>query len=282
MKRLILTTSTAIAMTFTGCVTGNSQRDCIVGPAFDTLIAHRGESFDAPENTLPAYRMAVERGFGFECDIYRSADGRLFTFHDSKLTRTSGGRFTNACVNASWEREVSKLDVGGWGKWKDSKYVGTRPALFEEVLALARPGRKIYVEVKGGDAAVDWVQQIKKVVDKESKATPDTILFICFSAKTCKALKTAMPDFKVYWLTGEKLRPEEIITVLHETHADGVDIRYRGELHTAEFIEKIKASGYEFHIWTIDDPETAKEAFQRGVQTVTTNRAKFILEMLNK
>lgn len=47
-------------------------------PAFDTLIAHRGESVDAPENTLPAYRMAVERGFGFECDVYLSSDGLAF------------------------------------------------------------------------------------------------------------------------------------------------------------------------------------------------------------
>ena len=46
-------------------------------PGYSTLIAHRGESFDAPENTLPAYNTAVERGFGFECDIYLSSDGRL-------------------------------------------------------------------------------------------------------------------------------------------------------------------------------------------------------------
>lgn len=59
-------------------------------PAFDTLISHRGESIDAPENTLPAYKTAVERGFGFECDIYLSKDGYVFTFHDRTLTRTSG------------------------------------------------------------------------------------------------------------------------------------------------------------------------------------------------
>lgn len=41
-------------------------------PAYDTLISHRGESKDAPENTLPAFKMAVDRGFGFECDIYIS------------------------------------------------------------------------------------------------------------------------------------------------------------------------------------------------------------------
>ena len=46
-------------------------------PGFATLIAHRGESVDAPENSLPAYRLACSRGFGFECDVYLSSDKRV-------------------------------------------------------------------------------------------------------------------------------------------------------------------------------------------------------------
>ena len=82
-----------------------------VEPAYETLISHRGESVDAPENTLPAFKTAVERGFGFECDIYYSKDGRVFTFHDRNLTRTTGGVNTNKCGDVTWE-EISKLDVG--------------------------------------------------------------------------------------------------------------------------------------------------------------------------
>ena len=71
----IITVAAIAAAVAAGC--------CTVGrPGYGTLIAHRGESVDAPENTLPAYRTAVERGFGFECDIYLSKDGRVFTFHD--------------------------------------------------------------------------------------------------------------------------------------------------------------------------------------------------------
>ena len=131
-------------------------------PSSETLIAHRGESFDAPENTLPAYRMAVDRGFGFECDIYLSKDKRLFTFHDTDLKRTTAGANTNACTSVDWEGTVSKLNVGGWGKWKGSAFDPTRPALLEEVLALARPGRKIYAHgrqflrgIAGIDAGAD-------------------------------------------------------------------------------------------------------------------------------
>ena len=59
--------------TLVACVAAVSVMQLFAAvPGYSTLIAHRGESLDAPENTLPAYRMAVERGFGFECDIYLS------------------------------------------------------------------------------------------------------------------------------------------------------------------------------------------------------------------
>ena len=123
-------------------------------PDYATFICHRGESHDAPENTLPAYKMAVDRGFGFECDIYLSADKRVFTFHDGNLKRTTAGACTKKCAEASWAEEISKVAVGGWGKWKGSKFSPTRPALLEEVLELAVDGRQIYVEVKPGPEIV--------------------------------------------------------------------------------------------------------------------------------
>ena len=246
-------------------------------PDYDTLIAHRGESFDAPENTLPAYQTAVDRGFGFECDIYLSSDRRLFTFHDGTLKRTTSGANTNACTAVDWNT-VSKLNVGGWGKWKGSKFDPTRPALLEEVLALARPGRKIYVEVKGDDPS--WVPYIKDVFAKEPKATPETVLFIAFGRKVSAELKRQMPEFKTYWLTGRAPPVPELVAELRALGVDGVDIMFRPEKVTAEYVAAVKGAGFEFHVWTVDDPETAAEAFRRGVQTVTTNRAKYILESL--
>ena len=247
-------------------------------PAPDTLIAHRGESVDAPENTLPAYRTAVERGFGFECDIYLSKDGRLFTFHDSNLKRTTAGAHTEKCTEASWAETVSKVNVGGWGKWKGSKFDPTRPALLEEVLALARPGRKIYVEVKGGDEAVKWVPEIKRVFAQEPKATPETVLFICFSAPTCAELKRQMPEFKTYWLTGGKPSAEEIVAKLREIKADGVDIHFEPKRHDKAFVRTVHEAGFEFHVWTVDSLENAELAFAVGADTLTTNCAKKLLD----
>ena len=166
-------------------------------PAYDTLISHRGESEDAPENTLPACQTAVARGFGFECDVYLSKDGRVFTFHDKTLTRTTGGANTNRCGDVTWD-EISRLDVGGWGKWKGSKFKGTRPALLEEILELARDGRRIYVEVKSGPEIVPY---IKDVFERQTKATNANTLFISGNSGTCRALKEQMPGYKVYFVS---------------------------------------------------------------------------------
>ncbi|MBQ7189708.1 MAG: hypothetical protein IJR99_09870 [Kiritimatiellae bacterium] len=250
---------------------------------FDTLIAHRGESVDAPENTLPAYQTAVGRGFGFECDIYLSADKRLFTFHDTSLTRTTGGANTNKCTDVTWD-EVSKVDVGSWGKWKGSKFAGTRPALLEEVLELARDGRWIYVEVKS--RTPDIVPYIKEIFAKQTKATPRNTLFLAGGA--CgRALKEQMPEYKVLacvncrhgWKKDSKpMTTHEILAISREMKADGVDIRFDREVTTSDFIKTIKDAGFELHVWTIDNLSDAVEAFRRGAQTVTSNCPKKLLD----
>jgi glycerophosphoryl diester phosphodiesterase len=258
-------------------------------PAKDTFIAHRGESVDAPENTMPAYKTAVERGFGFECDIYLSADKRVFTFHDGTLTRTTAGACTKKCAEASWADEISKVDVGGWGKWKGSKFQGTRPALLEELLELAVDGRYIYVEVKPGPEIVPY---IKDVFAKQKKATPKNVLFISFNRKSCKRLKELMPEYKVYWLTSSHLGKEKdgtaksvtaeyILQGLKETGADGVDCHFNPKVITAEMIKTVRDAGYEFHVWTIDKLDISLLAFERGAQTVTTNCAKKQLDQYN-
>ena len=264
-----------------GCTTVSKP-----GPALDTFISHRGESVDAPENTLPAYKTAVERGFGFECDIYLSADKRVFTFHDRTLTRTSGGVNKKNCNDATWA-EVSKLDVGSWGKWKGSKFAGTRPALLEEVLELARDGRWLYIDVKSRSA--DIVPHVKAIFSRQTRANPKNTLFLC-GVECGKAFKKLMPEYKVLacmncckgWKKGAPPIPvEKIIATAREMGADGVDLRFIRSVTTPEYMRAIKDAGLELHVWTVDDLDDAVEAFRRGAQTVTTNCAKKLLDEYN-
>lgn len=257
-------------------------------PSPTTLIAHRGESEDAPENTLPAYRTAVGRGFGFECDCYLSADRKVFMFHDPDLARTTAGACTKACGEATWN-EIRDLDVGGWGRWAGSAFSGTKPALLEEVLPLARDGRRIYLELKPGPEIVPYV---KAILAAQGAATPDNLLFIAFNRATCRALKETMPGFDAYLLLSSRhwdrprgpdgaappVTADEALAALDESRADGLDFHFDPAVATAEMMARVHATGRSFHVWTIDDLPTALEAFRRGADTVTTNCAQRLLD----
>ena len=259
-------------------------------PAFDTLISHRGESKDAPENTMAAFKTAVERGFGFECDVYLSKDKQLFTFHDTNLTRTTGGANNELCTEASWEDTLSKINVGGWGAWKGSKFDPSRPALLSEVLSLARDGRYIYVEIKGDDPS--WAPYIQAEIRKAKNVNPGNVLFITFGRQIAAALKRQMPEYRTYWLTGCRKRvpgendrskwpiftAEELIVVLKELGVDGVDIGFDPKVVDAAYVKAVKDAGFSFHVWTIDDLDVAEIAFAVGADSLTTNRAKGLLE----
>ena len=259
-------------------------------PGYATLIAHRGESVDAPENTLPAYRLACSRGFGFECDVYLSSDKRVFTYHNSSipLVQSDGSKKETACSAACWESQISKHDITceegkGLEKFKD-RFSPTYPALLSDVLKLARNGRWIYVEIKPGPEIVPYV---KEIFEKQSVATPENTLFISFNIETVKALKKQMGEYKVYWLSpirngwSASDRPktsDEILARLKETGADGIDLQWDKTIVTEAFVSAIRDAGYEFHVWTVDSLDEAVIAFSRGVQTVTTNCAKKLLD----
>ena len=255
-------------------------------PGQEALIAHQGASRDAPGNTLPAFRLAVERGFGFECDVKLAPDGTLFTFHDDTLSRVTGGADRRRCEDIPWE-ELQRVNVGGAGKWKGTPYDGTRPALLSEALALARDGRWIYLDVKPRPGIA---VAIRRALEAQSAATPANVLCICFDEATCAELRRELPEYKVFWISFARGRvgqphrlptppvtAEEVVETLRRIGADGVDMQFDPELHDEAFIRAIREAGFEFHVWTVNDPATAILALRRGADSVTTDCAAALL-----
>ena len=249
-------------------------------PGHGTLIAHQGASRDAPGNTLPAFRLAVERGFGFECDINVSTDGKVFTFHDDTLARTTDGADKRRTADLAWD-ELEALDAGNWGPWKGSRFAGTRPALLEEVLELARDGRWIYLDTK---PRPEIVPLVARALAAQDRANAGNVLFIASSEEICAAYKRALPGYKVFWISftrgrvGQPHRPpappiaaEEVVETLRRVGADGVDMQFDPSVHDEAYIRAVRDAGFEFHVWTVNDPALARLAFERGAQSVTTD-----------
>jgi len=233
-------------------------------------IAHRGESFDAPENTMSAFRLAAQSGAdGIECDIHLTRDGEVVCIHDADTERTSNAAFKVAETSFP---ALRKLD---FGSWKDPKWQGEKIPRLAELLEAVKPGMKIFIEIKSDPVIIN---QMKPVLSK-SRLKNDQIVIISFDQAAILEAKKLLPQLKACWLCDydENCHPtaEEIITVLRRTGADGVD-SCCADFIDAEFIRKIHDAGFEFHVWTIDEPEQAARFKAMGVDSITSNRAGFL------
>ena len=111
-------------------------------------ISHRGESKDAPENTVPAFQLSLDRNtYGMECDIHLTADKKLVTCHDANTIRTCGEAMI--IEETSFEK-LQTLDASN----KKAEYFNTRIPLFSDTLKCLG-NRLYYVEIKEDDPEVD-------------------------------------------------------------------------------------------------------------------------------
>ncbi len=255
-----------------------------VGPsAFGQLIiAHRGASHDAPENTLAAFRLAMEQGAdGFEADFYLTADGRVICFHDKDTERLCGKKLL---VSRTSFDVLRALDVGSWmgSRWKDERM----PAM-EEVLDVVPAGKKIFIELKSGP---EIVEPMAKAVEA-SPLLPEQIVIISFHADAIEKCNKRLPDLRAHWLSGYKeqrdgrLTPtkEEVAATIRRIGADGFGSQAKPDHFDAEFIAHLGQSGCrEFHVWTVNEPDVARYYQKLGAWSITTDRPGWLREQLGE
>ena len=247
------------------------------GPRVD-IVAHRGASHDAPENTLAAIKLAWDQhADGSEFDVYLSKDGQIVVLHDKSTRRTSGvaGQVADMTLD-----ELRKLDVG---KWKHAKFAGEKIPTLAEMLATVPEGKKVFVEVKCGPEVVPALDRVLK----GSKLKPEQTPVICFNAKVVAAMKKARPDVPAYWLVslekkGEKPpTAEALIARAKKFGADGLDLQACDALNEA-FAKKVKAAGLRLDVWTVNDVKLARRMVKIGVDGITTDRPAWLREQLAK
>ncbi len=241
------------------------------------IVAHRGASHDAPENTLAAFRLAWKQGAdGIEGDFYLSKDGQIVCIHD-KTTERTGDR--NLGVAQSTRAQLKQVDVG---KWRGEQFAGESLPTLSEVIATVPAGKKIVIELKIGP---EIVAPMKQILDK-SKLKDDQIVIISFDEKTIAESKRLLPKIKAHWLTSYKQKTvdgpwsptaEEVVKTVQRCHADGVGTQGDCDVLTDDFLESLKKGGVnEYHVWTIDDPAIAKYFQSKGAFGITTNRPEYL------
>ena len=152
--------------------------------AFATeIVAHRGASFDAPENTLPAVRLAWEKNAdAVEVDIHLSLDGKIVVIHDDNTKRTAA---VDKLVSEQTLATLKKLDAGSW---MDPQWKGTTIPTLEETIATVPAGKRLFIEIKCG---VEVVPELERVIEESGKR--DQVVVIGFSLGGCHRGQEAAP-----------------------------------------------------------------------------------------
>ncbi len=235
------------------------------------ITAHRGASFDAPENTLAAFQLAWQQNAdAIEADFYLTTDRRILCIHDKDTLHMTGVKLV---VEQSSFDQLRALEVVSP---KHPAVRGERLPTFAEVLATVPTGKRFVIELKSG---VEIVPHL--VAELQPLAPPhDSLLIISFDAATIALCKQLLPDIRAHWLT-DKATAQEAAKVVRESGADGVGLKGDRQRIDRRYIDELQAGGCrEFHVWTIDDIEDAKFFQSLGAVGITTNRPAFIREGL--
>ena len=153
------------------------------------IVAHRGFSAEAPENTLVAFQRAVDVGATVaECDVRRTRDGHIVLLHDETLDRTTDG---SGPVAERTFAEVRGLDAGSW---KSSEYAGESVPTLGETLGATAGKLLLIVEIKA-EGITEAVLDILRDRPQDSE-----VAIVSFSYETCRESRHLAPEIPLAWL----------------------------------------------------------------------------------
>jgi glycerophosphoryl diester phosphodiesterase len=236
----------------------------VFGAGGPLIIAHRGDSKIAPENTLPAFELAVKAGADLvELDYHHSADGVPVVFHDGELDRCSnavalwgGSKIKLAGKNLA---ELKLLDAGSWFQ---PEFAGTRIATLDEALTTIQSGSMTLIERKSGDPTT-CVELLKR------RKLLDRVVVQAFDWDFLAGCHKLDPTLLLGALGSKQFTPER----LDEIARTGARVvGWEDRFTTAETIDAIHRRGWKAWVWTVDSPERAVQLVTAKIDGIITNR----------
>lgn len=232
------------------------------------VVAHRGASAAAPENTLLAMRRAAAFGARWaECDVRLTADETPVIFHDATLERTTNGEGRVAERHA-WE--IADLDAGAWF---GPEAVGERVPTLDALLGVAASlGLGLNVEIKAeSDRAAEATAA---AVAPQLRAATLPLVVSSFRAAALAALRRHAPDVRVGLLCRERI-DDEVVAAARALAAVSLHADHHGFDEAA--ILRVTGAGLWPAAYTVNDAGRATELWRIGVRTVITDRPDTLL-----
>lgn len=238
-------------------------------------IAHRGFSSAAPENTLAAFRKAIElKPEMMECDVRQSKDGRIVVIHDAKLDRTTSG---TGPVGEKTLAELKELDAGSWFS---AEFAGERIPTLEELLDLVKgSGVKLIIEIKEAgleDAVVALIQQ---------KDMRDEAIIGSFHY----SIGVRMPELDrqiqfspIVSLPADMTEEQAVAAADEAASVNGVLFAVNYQAISPALVKATHAANMLMEAWTVDDEETMRRMVDLGVDVIGSNNVALLLDFLKR
>lgn len=236
---------------------------------FPKIIAHRGASTLAPENTIAAFAKASEIGARWcECDVGVMADGTLLVIHDDTVDRT-----TNS--SGSWDSwgygELRRLDAGAWFS---PTYRFERIPELADVVSFANATQTSFnIELKpraAGKRRDTLVENLE--VALQSFKNKSGLLISSFDHELLSAVRQALPELPLAWLcTPAEVRAE---SWREASQIECTAIHPCGQDLTETDVHEMLDAGFDVNVWTVNTLEDARKAAQWGVTGIFTDRVQ--------
>lgn len=252
----------------TAMIAGMASGQSLAGEKWEDQVkvtAHRGDKSEAPENTLPAFKAAIERGADWiELDVTQTKDGTLVVLHDEDLIRVAGRQ------EKIWEvnyEELRNVDLGtSWGPF----YKNTPIPRLEEALDYCKGKIKINIEIKSnGHESADFIPQMVNLI--KQKGMSQECMLTSFNYGCIQMVKVLDPSLVTGFISSHKIEQPE-----NYTAADKFVLSI--DVINPDTVGAIHALGKEVVAWTVNDQYSLGRCRNAGVDNIITDKPGKILE----
>jgi glycerophosphoryl diester phosphodiesterase len=238
------------------------KRDCLV-------IAHRGASTYAPENTCAAFDLALEMGARhLELDVQMTSGDHLVIIHDDWVNRTTSG------FGRVWKHTLAELQALDAGAWFDKKFAGERIPTLEAVLNRYRGRAHLHVEIKGKTEGLS-----ERTADLIRKLDwTHAVTMTSFQKDKLEALRAHAPELPAGWLL--RHIDDEIISEAKRLRI--AQLCPKADSVTPELVAHLRAAGFNVRAWGVANEALMRRMVECGVDGMTVNFPDKLLAYLRQ
>lgn len=240
------------------------------------ILAHRGANKVAPQNTLPAFKKAVEfSADGIETDVHLTKDGKLVICHNYTVDDTSNGKGT---ISDMTFEELRSLD---FGSYFSADFKGVTLPTVEELFGVVKDMTLINIEIKAPQVKNDLVK--RTVEEIYNFGLQDKVIVSCFEPECLREAKELAPELDTALLYETGDLGNEIMSFGVANYCKQLKVRAAHPEHilvTKELVEDLHSNNLKVNPWTVNDEEAIIRLADWGCDALITNVPDFCRKVL--